>query len=58
MAHLPAQCAVGVLRTNSRGANLLERSEMLAGSTGLVPSAARAARCLRTSHRQRMSVSE
>jgi hypothetical protein len=40
------------------GRHVLEQREMLAGSTGLVPSAARAARCLRTSRRQRMSVSE
>ena len=39
MAHLPAQCAAGVSRKNSRGANVLETSEMLAGSTGLEPAA-------------------
>ena len=39
VAHLPAQCAAGVSRKNSRGANVLEISEMLAGSTGLEPAA-------------------
>ena len=39
MAHLPAQCAAGVSLKNSRGANVLELSEMLAGSTGLEPAA-------------------
>jgi hypothetical protein len=39
VAHLPAQCAAGVSRKNSRGANVLELSEMLAGSTGLEPAA-------------------
>jgi hypothetical protein len=39
VAHLLAQCAVGVSLTNSRGANMLELSEMLAGSTGLEPAA-------------------
>ena len=39
MAHLPAQCAVGVSLKNSRGANVLELREMLAGSTGLEPAA-------------------
>jgi hypothetical protein len=38
-AHLPAQCAAGVSRRNSGGANVLELSEMLAGSTGLEPAA-------------------
>jgi hypothetical protein len=38
-AHLPAQCAVGVSLKNSRGANMLELREMLAGSTGLEPAA-------------------
>ena len=39
MAHLPAQCAVGLSLKNSRGANVLELSEKLAGSTGLEPAA-------------------
>ena len=39
MAHLPAQCAAGVSLKISRGANVLELSEMLAGSTGLEPAA-------------------
>jgi hypothetical protein len=39
VAHLPAQCAAGVSLKNSRGANVLELSEMLAGSTGLEPAA-------------------
>ena len=39
MAHLPAQCAVGMSLKHSRGANVLERREMLAGSTGLEPAA-------------------
>ena len=39
MAHLPAQCAVGLSLKKSRGANVLELSEMLAGSTGLEPAA-------------------
>jgi hypothetical protein len=39
VAHLPAQCAVGLSLKNSRGANVLELSEMLAGSTGLEPAA-------------------
>ena len=39
MAHLPAQCAAGMSLKNSRGANVLELSEMLAGSTGLEPAA-------------------
>ena len=39
MAHLPAQCAAGVSLKNSKGANVLEPSEMLAGSTGLEPAA-------------------
>ena len=39
MAHLPAQCAGGVSLKNSRGANVLELREMLAGSTGLEPAA-------------------
>ena len=39
MAQLPAQCAVDVSLKNSRGANVLELSEMLAGSTGLEPAA-------------------
>ena len=32
-----AQCAAGVSLKNSRGANVLELSEKLAGSTGLEP---------------------
>jgi hypothetical protein len=39
VAHLPAQCAVGLSLKNSRGANVLELSEKLAGSTGLEPAA-------------------
>ena len=39
MAHLPAQCAAGVSLKISGGANVLELSEMLAGSTGLEPAA-------------------
>ena len=39
MAHLPAQCAADVPLKNSRGTNVLELSEMLAGSTGLEPAA-------------------
>jgi hypothetical protein len=39
VAHLPAQCAAGVSLKISRGANVLELSEMLAGSTGLEPAA-------------------
>src|SRR6266404_8103892 len=39
VAHLPAQCAVGMSLKNSRGANVLELREMLAGSTGLEPAA-------------------
>jgi hypothetical protein len=39
VAHRPAQCAVGLSLKNSRGANVLELSEKLAGSTGLEPAA-------------------
>jgi len=39
VAPLPAQCAAGVSLKMSRGANVLELSEMLAGSTGLEPAA-------------------
>ncbi len=35
MAHLPAQCAAGVSLKNSRGANVLLLSEMVAGPTRL-----------------------
>ena len=39
VAHLPAQCAAGVSLKNLGSANMLEPSEMLAGSTGLEPAA-------------------
>ena len=39
LAHLPAQCAVGVRQEIFGSANMLEPGEMLAGSTGLEPAA-------------------
>ena len=38
MAHLPAQSAAGVSLNISRGANVLELSEMLAERVGFEPS--------------------
>ena len=39
LAHLPAECAVGVRQEILGSANMVEPSVMLAGSTGLEPAA-------------------